>query len=110
MAELKRALTYIAESKGIKDINLSDFNGDTLEFARVLKKLGFGLQSLEIPKKSCTNPRQLFVEIGLIHNLSGFTPKPPREALEAGDCYVGWRLKGFRLRLEAVGELESWNT
>ncbi|WP_233707503.1 hypothetical protein [Helicobacter bizzozeronii] len=50
MAELKRALTYIAESKGIKDINLSDFNGDTLEFARVLKKLGLGLQSLEIPK------------------------------------------------------------
>ncbi|GMB92713.1 hypothetical protein NHP200010_04240 [Helicobacter bizzozeronii] len=50
MAELKRVLAYIAESKGIKDIDLSTFEGDTLEFMRVLKKLGFGLHSLEIPK------------------------------------------------------------
>ncbi|WP_163555335.1 hypothetical protein [Helicobacter suis] len=43
MAELKRVLAYIAESKGIKDINLCDFKSDALEFARVLKKLGLGL-------------------------------------------------------------------
>ncbi|WP_163535136.1 hypothetical protein [Helicobacter suis] len=44
MAELKRALMYIAKSKGI---NLPPFEGSALEFARALKELGFGLQSLE---------------------------------------------------------------
>ncbi|BEG56617.1 hypothetical protein NHP21005_03050 [Helicobacter sp. NHP21005] len=47
MAELKRALAYIAESK---NIDLPPFEGDALEFARVLKKLGFTLQTLEMPK------------------------------------------------------------
>ncbi|WP_104696403.1 helix-turn-helix domain-containing transcriptional regulator [Helicobacter salomonis] len=46
-AELKDALEVIAESKGI---DLPPFEGDTLEFMRVLKKLGFGLQSLQMPQ------------------------------------------------------------
>ncbi|GMT39234.1 hypothetical protein NHP20013_13690 [Helicobacter bizzozeronii] len=47
MAELKIALRKIAKSKGI---DLPPFEGDALEFARVLKQLGFGLRALEIPK------------------------------------------------------------
>ncbi|CCB80790.1 helix-turn-helix domain-containing transcriptional regulator [Helicobacter bizzozeronii] len=50
MAELKDALEIIAESKGIKGIDLSAFEGDTLEFMQVLKKLGFGLQALRLSK------------------------------------------------------------
>ncbi|WP_104758275.1 helix-turn-helix domain-containing transcriptional regulator [Helicobacter salomonis] len=46
-AELKDALEVIAESKGI---DLPPFEGDTLEFMRVLKKLGFGLRSLQMPQ------------------------------------------------------------
>ncbi|WP_104758290.1 helix-turn-helix domain-containing protein [Helicobacter salomonis] len=47
MEELKETLEIIAESKGI---DLPPFEGDTLEFMRVLKKLGFGLQSLQMPQ------------------------------------------------------------
>ncbi|WP_104751156.1 helix-turn-helix domain-containing transcriptional regulator [Helicobacter salomonis] len=47
LAELKDALEVIAKSKGI---DLPPFEGDALEFARVLKKLGFCLQSLEMLK------------------------------------------------------------
>ncbi|WP_104628644.1 helix-turn-helix domain-containing transcriptional regulator [Helicobacter bizzozeronii] len=50
VAELKDALEVIAESKGI---DLPPFDGDTLEFMRILKKLGFGLHSLE-PSKNHT--------------------------------------------------------
>ncbi|GMB93255.1 hypothetical protein NHP200010_09690 [Helicobacter bizzozeronii] len=50
IAELKETLEIIAESKGIKGIDLSAFEGGSLEFMRILKKLGFGLHSLELPK------------------------------------------------------------
>ncbi|BEG56603.1 hypothetical protein NHP21005_02910 [Helicobacter sp. NHP21005] len=51
MAEIKDTLAVIAESKGI---DLPPFEGDALEFARVLKKLGFGLQSLDEMQKRNT--------------------------------------------------------
>ncbi|BCZ18345.1 hypothetical protein NHP190003_16270 (plasmid) [Helicobacter sp. NHP19-003] len=51
LTELKDALEVIVKSKGI---DLSPFEGDALEFARVLKKLGFGLQSLDEMQKRNT--------------------------------------------------------
>ncbi|BCZ19555.1 hypothetical protein NHP190012_11970 [Helicobacter sp. NHP19-012] len=51
MAELKDTLAVIAESKGI---DLPPFEGDAPKFARVLKKLGFGLQSLDEMQKHNT--------------------------------------------------------
>ncbi|GLH58721.1 hypothetical protein [Helicobacter ailurogastricus] len=51
MAELKRALAHTAKSK---NIDLPLFEGDALELVRVLKKLGFGLQSLEEMQKRNT--------------------------------------------------------
>ncbi|CCB80898.1 helix-turn-helix domain-containing transcriptional regulator [Helicobacter bizzozeronii] len=48
MVELKDALEVVAESKGIKDIDLSDFNGGVVELLGVLHKFGFTLQTLEI--------------------------------------------------------------
>ncbi|BEG58248.1 MULTISPECIES: helix-turn-helix domain-containing transcriptional regulator [Helicobacter] len=51
LAELKDALGVIAKSK---NIDLPSFEGNALEFARVLKKLGFGLQSLNEMQKRNT--------------------------------------------------------
>lgn len=48
--ELKNTLASIAESKGIKDLDLSNFGGDAFDLMRVLKRLGFGLQPLNEPK------------------------------------------------------------
>ncbi|WP_104629576.1 helix-turn-helix domain-containing transcriptional regulator [Helicobacter bizzozeronii] len=47
MTELKGALEVVAESKGI---DLPVFNGGVVELLRALKKLGFTLQTLEVPK------------------------------------------------------------
>ncbi|GMB93881.1 hypothetical protein NHP200010_16160 [Helicobacter bizzozeronii] len=47
IVELKDALEVVAESKGI---NLPAFNGGVVELLGTLKKLGFTLQTLELPK------------------------------------------------------------
>ncbi|WP_104759273.1 helix-turn-helix domain-containing transcriptional regulator [Helicobacter bizzozeronii] len=46
-AELKRALVYVAKSKGIE---LPAFNGGVLELLEALHKFGFTLQTLEMQK------------------------------------------------------------
>ncbi|WP_233704614.1 hypothetical protein [Helicobacter bizzozeronii] len=47
-------LNAVLEDGGIKGIDLSTSEGDTLEFMRVLKKLGFGLQALALSKSHAT--------------------------------------------------------